>query len=93
MIEKRVSDGSVLRLIRKWIQVGVIDEGRLLVSNESEVPGSRGCMRGASCCGSVFIMKTAPGSFVDSSFPLSAIEWPAESTFPILLNSGFFINS
>ena len=32
MIEKRVSDGSVLRLIRKWMQVGVIDEGRLLVS-------------------------------------------------------------
>ena len=32
MIEKRVSDGSVLRLIRKWIQVGVIDDGRLLVS-------------------------------------------------------------
>lgn len=32
MIEKRVSDGSVLRLIRKWIQVGVIDEGRFLVS-------------------------------------------------------------
>src|SRR6201984_230019 len=32
MIEKRVSDRSVLRLIRKWIQVGVIEEGRLLVS-------------------------------------------------------------
>src|ERR1700719_2341711 len=32
MIEKRVSDSSVLRLIRKWIQVGVIEEGRLLVS-------------------------------------------------------------
>jgi RNA-directed DNA polymerase len=32
MIEKRVSDGSVLRLIRKWMQVGVIDEGRLVVS-------------------------------------------------------------
>src|ERR1700756_3238870 len=32
MIEKRVRDGSVLRLIRKWIQVGVIEEGRLLVS-------------------------------------------------------------
>ena len=31
-IEKRVRDGSVLRLIRKWIQVGVIEEGRLLVS-------------------------------------------------------------
>jgi Reverse transcriptase (RNA-dependent DNA polymerase) len=32
MIEKRVRDGSVLRLIRKWIQVGVIEDGRLLVS-------------------------------------------------------------
>jgi RNA-directed DNA polymerase len=32
MIEKRVRDGSVLLLIRKWIQVGVIEEGRLLVS-------------------------------------------------------------
>src|SRR5499433_246926 len=32
MIEKRISDGSVLQLIRKWIQVGVIDDGRLLVS-------------------------------------------------------------
>jgi group II intron reverse transcriptase/maturase len=31
MIEKRISDGSVLQLIRKWIQIGVIDEGRLLV--------------------------------------------------------------
>lgn len=32
MIEKRISDGSVLQLIRKWIQVGVIDEGKFLVS-------------------------------------------------------------
>jgi RNA-directed DNA polymerase len=32
MIEKRVLDGSVLQLIRKWIKIGVIDEGRLLVS-------------------------------------------------------------
>ena len=32
MIEKRISDGRVLQLIRKWVQVGVIDEGRLLVS-------------------------------------------------------------
>jgi len=31
MVEKRVSDGSVLRLIRKWIKAGVIEEGRLLV--------------------------------------------------------------
>src|SRR5262245_62562148 len=32
MIEKRVTDGSVLRLIGKWIQVGVIEDGKLLVS-------------------------------------------------------------
>jgi group II intron reverse transcriptase/maturase len=32
MIERRIRDGSVLQLIRKCIQVGVIDEGRLLVS-------------------------------------------------------------
>lgn len=32
MIEKRVSDGGILRLIGKWINVGVIDDGRLLVS-------------------------------------------------------------
>jgi RNA-directed DNA polymerase len=32
MIEKRVTDGSVLRLIGKWIKVGVIEDGRLLVS-------------------------------------------------------------
>ena len=32
MIEKRVSDGSVLRLIGKWIKVGVIEDGKLLVS-------------------------------------------------------------
>src|ERR1700752_1324466 len=32
MIEERVSDGSVLRLIGKWIRVGVIEDGRLLVS-------------------------------------------------------------
>jgi len=32
MLEERVSDGSVLRLIQKWIKVGVIEEGRLLVS-------------------------------------------------------------
>lgn len=30
MVEKRVRDGSVLRLIRKWINAGVIEEGRLL---------------------------------------------------------------
>ena len=32
MIEKRVRDRSVLHRIRKWIQVGVLDDGRFLVS-------------------------------------------------------------
>jgi len=32
MVEKRVRDGSILRLIGKWINVGVIDDGRLLVT-------------------------------------------------------------
>jgi retron-type reverse transcriptase len=41
MIEKRVSDSSVLRLIRKWIQVGVIDQGQLLVSDKGTGKGRR----------------------------------------------------
>ena len=32
MIERRITDGSVLRLIWKWIKVGAIDNGQLLVS-------------------------------------------------------------
>ncbi len=32
MVEERVSDGSVLRLIQKWIKVGVIEGSKLLVS-------------------------------------------------------------
>jgi len=32
MVEGRVSDASILRLIGKWINVGVVDEGRLLES-------------------------------------------------------------
>ncbi len=32
MIEKRMGDGRILRLIRKWINTGVIDDGRLLIS-------------------------------------------------------------
>lgn len=39
MIEKRVSDGSVLRLIRKWIKVGVIEEGKLLMSERGTGQG------------------------------------------------------
>lgn len=32
LIEKRVRDGSILRLIGKWINVGVLEDGRLLVT-------------------------------------------------------------
>jgi group II intron reverse transcriptase/maturase len=32
LVERRVRDRSVLRLIRKWINVGVIEQGRLLVT-------------------------------------------------------------
>lgn len=32
MVERRVSDASILRLIGKWINVGVVDDGRLLES-------------------------------------------------------------
>src|SRR5437773_6091408 len=39
MIEKRVSDSSVLRLIRKWTQVGVIDQGQFLVSDKGTGQG------------------------------------------------------
>ena len=39
MIERRVSDGSILRLIGKWINVGVIDKGRLLETDEGVAQG------------------------------------------------------
>ena len=32
MVERRVSDASILRLIGKWINIGVVDDGRLLTS-------------------------------------------------------------
>jgi retron-type reverse transcriptase len=32
MIEKRVNDGRILKLIQKWIHIGVIDDGRLQVA-------------------------------------------------------------
>jgi RNA-directed DNA polymerase len=31
-VERRIGDRSILRLIRKWIHVGVIEDGRLLVT-------------------------------------------------------------
>jgi hypothetical protein len=39
MIEKRVTDGSILRLIRKWINVGAIDDGRLLLTEKGTGQG------------------------------------------------------
>jgi len=41
MVEKRVRDGSVLRLIQKWIKVGVIEDGKLLMSETGTGQGSR----------------------------------------------------
>jgi RNA-directed DNA polymerase len=32
LVERRIGDSSILRLIRKWIHVGVIEDGRLLVT-------------------------------------------------------------
>jgi len=32
LVERRIGDGSILRLIQKWIHVGVIEDGRLLVT-------------------------------------------------------------
>ena len=31
-VEKRIGDSNILRLIRKWIHVGVVEDGRLLVT-------------------------------------------------------------
>src|ERR1700692_102723 len=42
MIGKRVSDSRVLRWIRKWIQVGVIDQGQILVSDKGTGQGDQG---------------------------------------------------
>jgi len=39
MIEKRVTDGSILKLIRKWIEVGVVDGGQLLMSERGTGQG------------------------------------------------------
>jgi len=39
MIGRRVKDGSILRLIGKWINIGVIDEGRLLLSETGTAQG------------------------------------------------------
>lgn len=40
MLQKRVVDKDVLRLIGKWLRVGVIDDGRLLLSEDGTYQGS-----------------------------------------------------
>jgi len=39
-IERRLSDGRVLRLIKKWLKAGVIENGRLTVSDEGAAQGA-----------------------------------------------------
>jgi retron-type reverse transcriptase len=31
-VERRIGDSSILQLIRKWIHVGIIEDGRRLVT-------------------------------------------------------------
>lgn len=39
-VRRRVADGSLLRLVSKWLHAGVIDEGRLLVTQVGTPQGS-----------------------------------------------------
>ena len=39
-IERRISDGRILRLISKWLKAGVIENGRLAVTEEGTPQGS-----------------------------------------------------
>lgn len=40
MLEKRIADKDILRLIGKWLHVGVVEEGRLLMSENGTYQGS-----------------------------------------------------
>lgn len=40
MLQKRITDKNLLRLIGKWLHVGVIEEGRLLLSENGTYQGS-----------------------------------------------------
>jgi hypothetical protein len=40
MLQKRIKDKSLLRLIGKWLRVGVIEDGRLLTSENGTYQGS-----------------------------------------------------
>jgi hypothetical protein len=49
MIERRISDVSILRLIRKCISVGVIDDGRLLLSETGTGQGKSSAHCSPTC--------------------------------------------
>lgn len=40
MLQKRIQDQDVLRLIGKWLQVGVVDDGQLLMTENGTYQGS-----------------------------------------------------
>jgi len=40
MLRKRIADKDILRLIGKWLKVGVLDEGRMLLSEHGTYQGS-----------------------------------------------------
>lgn len=40
MLQKRIQDKDILRLIGKWLHVGVIEDGRLLMSEDGTYQGS-----------------------------------------------------
>lgn len=40
MLEKRIMDRDVLRLIGKWLRVGVVEDGKLLLSEDGTYQGS-----------------------------------------------------
>ncbi|MDQ2949804.1 MAG: group II intron reverse transcriptase/maturase [Acidobacteriota bacterium] len=40
MLQKRIADQAVLRLIGKWLQVGVVEDGKLLMSEDGTYQGS-----------------------------------------------------
>ena len=39
-IEHRISDGRILRLIKKWLKAGVIENDRLTVNDEGAAQGA-----------------------------------------------------
>src|SRR5215510_11486033 len=77
MIEKRVRDGTILRLIGKWINVGVIEDGRLRTLDELPQPAE--VLR----AGSAYLAEVAQP---EKSWEYSALARlrPTSSTAPVI---------